>query len=169
MAIFNLKDRHSLVCIIYFRKKQIRMNKVEQATNNEQVLKCFEAMQALRPHLKKEEFVGLINKMKSEGYLLAYVNDNDKVVAVTGYRYLHHLYCGKLIYVDDLSTLQEYRKKGYAKLLMDFILHEAKKNNCKHIDLDSACGPHRYDAHRFYLRYGFNITSHHFAMETGGD
>ena len=140
------------------------MNKVEKATNDEQVLKCFEAMQALRPHLNKADFVDLIKKMSAEGYLLAYVIADKKVVAVTGYRIIHHLYCGKLIYVDDLSTMQEYRKKGFAKLLMDFILHEARKNNCKQIDLDSACGPHRYDAHRFYLRYGFNITSHHFSL-----
>ena len=145
------------------------INKVERATKDEQVLNCFEAMHALRSHLKKEEFVDTINTMKSEGYLLAYVKDGDQVVAVTGYRIIHHLYCGKLIYVDDLSTMQEYRKKGYAKLLMDFIVGEARKNNCNHIDLDSACGPHRYDAHRFYLRYGFNITSHHFTMELTGN
>jgi len=141
------------------------MKKVRIATDDTEILKCFEAMNELRPHLEKRDFVGLINEMRQEGYHLAYVKDEDKIVAVTGYRFLHHLYCGKLIYVDDLSTMQNYRKKGYAKLLMDFILNEAKENNCKHIDLDSGCGPHRYAAHRFYLRYGFNITSHHFVLE----
>lgn len=139
-------------------------NAPEFAETNEQIINCFEAMHALRPHLEKEKFVDLINMMKKEGYILAYLKDDNKVVAVTGYRIIHHLYCGKLIYVDDLSTMQEYRKKGHAKRLMDFIMSEARKNNCNHVDLDSACGPHRYDAHRFYLRYGFNITSHHFAL-----
>lgn len=137
------------------------------AETNEQILNCFDAMHALRPHLEKEKFVDLINTMKKEGYMLAYIVDEGKVVAVTGYRIIHHLYCGKLIYVDDLSTMQAYRKKGHAKRLMDFICDQAIKNNCKHIDLDSACGPHRYDAHRFYLRYGFNITSHHFSLVLG--
>ena len=141
------------------------MNNVELATSDDQILKCFEAMHELRSHLKKEEFVEQIKVMQSEGFQLAYFKEDDKVVAVTGYRMIHHLYCGKLIYVDDLSTMQQYRKKGYAKLLLDFILGEARKHHCKHVDLDSACGPHRYDAHRFYLRYGFNITSHHFAFE----
>ncbi len=139
-------------------------HKIEFAETNDQILNCFEAMHALRPHLEKEKFVALINQMKKEGYILAYIKEENMVVAVTGYRYLHHLYCGKLIYVDDLSTMQQYRKKGHAKKLMDFILSEARKNNCNHVDLDSACGPHRYDAHRFYLRFGFNITSHHFAL-----
>lgn len=141
------------------------MNKVEIATSDNQVLKCFDAMHELRPHLKKEAFVETIKVMQSEGFQLAYVKEEDKVVAVTGYRMIHHLYCGKLIYVDDLSTMQHYRKKGYAKLLLDFIFSEARKHNCQHVDLDSACGPHRYDAHRLYLRYGFNITSHHFSFE----
>lgn len=142
-------------------------NEVRIAQTDAEILNCFEAMHALRQHLVKEEFISKIRQMNAESYHLAYVSEGDKVAAVTGYRYLHHLYCGKLIYVDDLSTMPGYRKKGYAKQLMDFIFSEARKNNCKHVDLDSACGPHRYDAHRFYLRYGFNITSHHFAHLLG--
>lgn len=140
------------------------MNYVERATSNEQILSCFDAMNALRPHLKKENFVDLINEMQAGGYLLAYVKENNTVSAVTGYRYLQNLYAGKIIYVDDLSTLPESRKKGYAKQLIDFVCDEARKNNCSQVHLDSACGPHRYEAHRFYLRYGFNITSHHFGL-----
>ncbi len=127
-----------LTTVTYFRDKHLTMSKkVKFAETDKQVLNCFEAMHALRPHLEKEKFVDLVNLMKKEGYILAYVKEDDRVVAVTGYRIIHHFYCGKLIYVDDLSTMQDYRRKGYAKLLMDFILSQAKKNKCKHVDLDS--------------------------------
>ncbi len=88
-------------------------SKITIAETNEEIFSCFDAMHALRPHLEKEKFVDLINLMKKEGYILAFIKDENKVVAVTGYRLIHHLYCGKLIYVDDLSTLQEYRVLGW--------------------------------------------------------
>ena len=112
------------------------MFKVEIAVTDQQILNCFEAMHELRPHLKREEFVETITQMQKEGFLLAYAQENEMVVAVTGYRIIHHFYCGKLIYVDDLSTMQAYRKKGYAKMLMDFIFSEGRKHNCKHVDLE---------------------------------
>lgn len=139
------------------------MHRIQIATTDEEMLNCFDAMHELRQHLNRTEFVALINTMSKTGYLLAFVKDNDKVAAVTGYRYMQNLFDGKLIYVDDLSTAQAYRKKGYAKLLLDFIFNEVKNNNCDQVHLDSGCGPHRYNAHRLYLNYGFNITSHHFA------
>lgn len=154
--------------LVIFVSNIFMMNtKIAIAKSDKEISACFEAMHELRPHLKKEKFVATINKMKKEGYILAYLKENKKVVAATGYRYINNLFSGKLIYVDDLSTMQQYRKRGYAKMLMDFIRGEAEKNKCNHIDLDSGCGPHRYDAHRFYLRYGFNITSHHFALVLG--
>lgn len=139
------------------------MHRIQIATTDEDILNCFDAMHELRPHLIRTNFLALINTMSKTGYLLVFIKDNNIIVAVAGYRYMQNLFAGKLIYVDDLSTAQAYRKKGYAKLLLDFIFNEAKNNNCDQVHLDSGCGPHRYNAHRLYLNYGFNITSHHFA------
>ncbi|MEP7265402.1 MAG: GNAT family N-acetyltransferase, partial [Bacteroidota bacterium] len=74
-----------------------------------------------------------------------------------------HLAWGKAIYIDDLTTHPSHRKKGYAKLLLDYVDEQAKLHGCEQVHLDSGCVPQRYDAHRLYLNYGFNITSHHFA------
>jgi GNAT superfamily N-acetyltransferase len=134
------------------------------ANNNSSILKCFEAMQALRPHLKHETIADMISGMMTRGYHLIYVEEDNKAAAACGYRFTEHLAWGKVIYIDDLITHPDYRKKGYAKLLLDYVYDQAKKAGCDQLHLDSGGIPQRYDAHRLYIKYGFNITSHHFAM-----
>lgn len=138
---------------------------IEIANTDEKILKCFEVLKELRPWLNSKNFLATLKGFTSRGYHLIYIQENEIAVAASGYRFSEHLHWGKAIYIDDLSTLPHSRRKGYARILIDFIVGEAKKNNCKQIHLDSGCNPQRYDAHRLYLRYGFNITSHHFALE----
>src|SRR5262249_30821514 len=107
----------------------------------------------------------ILEGMMTRGYHLVYMEENGIAVAAAGYRFTEHLHWGKAIYIDDLSTLEAFRKKGYARMLLDFIVAEAGSNQCREVHLDSGLLPSRYDAHRMYLKYGFNITSHHFAMK----
>jgi GNAT superfamily N-acetyltransferase len=71
------------------------------------------------------------------------------------------LYNGKHIYIDDLSTLPEYRGKGYAGLLLDYVESEAIVKGYQAVTLDS--GHHRAAAHRLYMNKGFTIVAHHFS------
>ena len=73
------------------------------------------------------------------------------------------LHRGRSIYIDDLCTLPEARGKGHGLALLDHVLKEARHHELQSVHLDS--GHHRHDAHRLYLNFGFNITSHHFAMD----
>jgi GNAT superfamily N-acetyltransferase len=119
---------------------------------------------ALRPHLTKEKYLSMVMEMqKEEGYTIAYIEDGSKVAAFTGYRRMQRLFTGKVIYIDDLSTLPEYRQKGYGRMLLSYIIEFAKKENLEGVDLDS--GPTRHEAHRLYLNAGFKISSHHFALK----
>jgi hypothetical protein len=43
------------------------------------------------------------------------------------------------------------------------VQREARREELQSIHLDS--GHHRYEAHRLYLNFGFNITSFHFALD----
>ena len=138
------------------------MTEVKSAITIEQINSCFETMHILRPHLKHESFVQTIVEMQKRGYHLIYIEENGKTVAASGYRYTEHLAWGKVIYIDDLVTHTEYRKKGFSHQLLDYICNEAGKKDCDAVHLDS--GPSRFDAHKLYHRYGFNITSHHFAL-----
>ena len=138
--------------------------KIKQALNEADILKCRNAILALRPHLNETDLVKLVTDMQKEGYKLIFVETEDgKAAAVCGYRYLQFLFCGKHFYIDDLSTLPEYRGHGYGSALLDFVAEEAKELGFDVISLDS--GHHRHDAHRLYLNKGFYISSHHFTKK----
>lgn len=136
---------------------------VKLATSNEDILKCWDVLNALRPHLEEATFLDTVQEMRSEGYMLAFIEKDNKAVSAIGFRYLQFLYNGKHIYIDDLSTLPAGRGKGYAGKLLDYVFDHAKQKGYKVVTLDS--GHHRSDAHRLYLNKGFTIDSHHFGKK----
>jgi GNAT superfamily N-acetyltransferase len=135
---------------------------IQLARTEADILKCWPVMKLLRPHLEEEKFVPLVKEMLSEGYELAFVEANDVAAAAIGYRYQQKLFDGKQIYVDDLTTLEEHRGKGYAGKLLGFVFDLARQRGCVCVTLDSGVGTHRQDAHRLYLNKGFVISSMHF-------
>jgi GNAT superfamily N-acetyltransferase len=84
-------------------------------------------------------------------------------VAVAGFRIGHMLAWGRFLYVDDLSTLPEARRRGYGRKLLDWLGDEAHRLDCEQLHLDSGVTAERYDAHRLYLNAGLAISSFHFA------
>ena len=141
--------------------------RVQLAQSEADIRKCWPAMYALRPHLSEGVFVEKIQELKSRGYQLAFVEENGLATSVAGFRLTEHLAWGKILYLDDLSTLPEHRGKGYGGRLLDWLFELAKAESCDQVHLDS--GHHRHDAHRLYLNKGFRITSHHFALSLSTD
>jgi GNAT superfamily N-acetyltransferase len=122
------------------------------------------AMRELRPHLQSlDEFVSRVNRdQRPEGYRLvgAFEDGIEEAVAALGCRIQHRLAYGSTLYVDDLSTREAYRRRGYGARLMKWALVEARRLGCDELHLDS--GHQRHDAHRLYLNQGMHISSHHF-------
>jgi GNAT superfamily N-acetyltransferase len=130
---------------------------------------AFRAMRELRTSLEDEaEFVQRVNELeRPEGYRLVAAFDEDpaEAAAVAGFRVGHSLAWGLHVYVDDLSTLPDARRRGHAGRLLDWVIEEARRLGCDQVHLDSAVGPERREAHRLYLNKGFVIAGHHFARE----
>ena len=84
---------------------------IKTATNEEDILKCWDVIFVLRPHLIKEEFVATVQEMFTEGYQLAYIEENGKAASAIGFRYQQYLFNGKHFYIDDLVSLPETRGK----------------------------------------------------------
>jgi GNAT superfamily N-acetyltransferase len=128
---------------------------------------AYPALRALRPHLPSEpEFVRLIDTVqRAEGYRLvgAFEPEWPHAAAVAGFRVGHMLAWGRFLYVDDLSTLPEARRRGHGRRLLEWLVDEARRLECDQLHLDSGVGSDRADAHRLYLNAGLQITSHHFA------
>jgi GNAT superfamily N-acetyltransferase len=126
----------------------------------------FRAMRALRTGLADEEsYVRQIDDVqRPEGYrLIGAFEDGADAVSVAGFRVLHSLAWGHYLYVDDLSTLPEARRRGHGRALLDWLVEEGQRLGCDQLHLDSGVGLDRADAHRLYLNAGLVITSHHFA------
>ncbi|MGY0035897.1 GNAT family N-acetyltransferase [Pedobacter sp. NJ-S-72] len=102
-----------------------------------------------------------MSEMIEDGFHLIYIIDNGEIAGFAGYRYIHKLLAGKTIYIDDLFTLPQYRGKGYAGALLNYIHKEAEATGMNKVELDS--GPTRNDAHRLYLNSKYNISSMHFS------
>ncbi len=136
------------------------MTEIKIAATNNDIASCWEAMSLLRPMLKAEEFVEQIIAMQKEGYSLLYISENSRTVSVAGYRFLTMLYCGKMLSIDDLSTVENCRSKGYSSKLLNHIYEIAKQQNCKSVQLDS--GYTRTDAHKLYFKENFTINAFHF-------
>jgi GNAT superfamily N-acetyltransferase len=128
---------------------------------------AFPALQALRPHFADEAaFVERVDDVqRAEGYRLVGVFEDEPAhaLAVAGFRVGHMLAWGRFLYVDDLSTLPDARRRGHGRQLLEWLAEEASRLGCEQLHLDSGVGPDRTDAHRLYFKTGLEITSHHFA------
>jgi GNAT superfamily N-acetyltransferase len=127
---------------------------------------AFPAMQALRPHFADEaSFVERVDDVqRAEGYRLVGIFEAEPhAVAVAGFRIGHMLAWGRFLYVDDLSTLPEARRRGHGMRLLEWLTQEAERLGCDQLHLDSGVGPDRIDAHRLYFNSGLAISSYHFA------
>ena len=121
-------------------------------------------MFAFRPELNEATYLDLTMSMISdECFKLAYLpnHDHTKAAAFIGYRTMHMLRTGWMIYIDDLYTDPAYRGGGFAGKLLDFVAAEAAKSGIETIHLDSGYDLH--DAHRLYLNNRYVLACNHFA------
>lgn len=133
------------------------------AKTDAEIQKCFDVMSELRTQLIRDDFLATIRLMESEGYRLAYIEDDGLVVAVAGYRIYTNLFLSKNLYVDDLVTSANARSKGYGKQMLDWLRDKARQAGCRWYHLDS--GTQRGRAHKFYFNQGFTVSSYHFSED----
>jgi len=134
---------------------------IYEAQTDKEILDCFELMHELRTGLDKEYFLKQVKEQINEGYHLFYMLEEASVVALCGCRIGKSLAWGKYLYIEDLVTTGIQRSLGYGKKILDHLTEFSISRGCEQVHLDS--GVQRFDAHKFYLREGFKIASHHFS------
>jgi GNAT superfamily N-acetyltransferase len=124
-------------------------------------------MLELRPHIgSSADFVSTVDeRQRPAGYrlLAAFDEGDEQAAAAAGFRVLDYLAWGHALYCDDLSTRAQYRGRGHAGALMDWMIDEARRLGCGEFHLDSGVGPDRTTAHRLYFNKRMRISSHHFS------
>jgi len=121
----------------------------------------------LRPAFDEESLVAQVKRQMALGYRVAYVEADGEVQCVAGYVVGLKLAWGKHIYVDDLVTAEGRRSRGAGATMIRWLKAHAKSLGCTQLQLDS--GVQRFAAHKFYLREGFVISAHHFAITDLGE
>ncbi|MCU1322018.1 MAG: hypothetical protein JWM43_1667 [Acidobacteriaceae bacterium] len=132
------------------------------AETDAEIDRCFAVMHQLRPTLLPDQFVAIIRTQQSEGYHLAFLEHQDRVVTVAGFRMQHVLWSGKTLYVDDLVTDEAARSQGHGETMLQWLIQRARETGCGTFSLDS--GTHRKEAHAFYFRHGLRISDFHFQL-----
>lgn len=139
------------------------MLRIDEVTERSAIASCFDVMVLLRAHLDRATFVETVITGQKDGYRLARGRQGEEVVAVAGFRIGANLAWGRFLYVDDLVTETGARSRGHGAAMLGWLEQEARARRCTSIQLDS--GVQRFAAHRFYLRHGFELRSHHFSRQ----
>jgi GNAT superfamily N-acetyltransferase len=134
------------------------------AESDDDLRRCFPVMLQLRTHLADaEKFIRQVRRQSAEGYRLVFLEDEEEVRGVSGFRIFTSLADGRVMHVDDLVTDAMQRSRGYGDRLFDWLVAHARAVECDRVRLDS--GVQRFAAHRFYLRKRMSIVAHHFVLE----
>ena len=113
----------------------------------------------LRPHIPADYARKMRGVFEGGGEMCVAVI-GEEVVGLAVFRSFENTHMGRKFYVDDLVTDEAHRSSGVGHALMAFLQHLARSRGGTSIELDS--GTQRTDAHRFYFREGFVITSFNF-------
>jgi GNAT superfamily N-acetyltransferase len=140
--------------------------RIARATTPAEIARVHPVMKELRMHHGDERaFVRQVQRQMREGFRLVYLESDGEIRAAAGFRIQEMLFSGRTLYVDDLVTRERDRSKGFGGQLFDWLVEEARREECTAFTLDS--GVQRHDAHRFYLAKRMTIDSHHFSLPLG--
>lgn len=156
-----------LVLLLYFTSllppTHFKMTiKIFIADTQEEIHNCFDTFNILRPQLEINNFISQVKRQQDQGYKILALSADGSVCSIAGFRISEYLAWGKILYIDDLSTIHKSRRKGFAEKLLLWLIDHAKSNSCHGIHLDT--GHQRHNAHKLYLKLGFQISSHHMSL-----
>ena len=133
------------------------------ANTDEEIDSCFSVFNILRPHISYDIFLPQVRRQQQQFYQILALRHEGIVKSAAGFRCSEFLAWGKVLYIDDLTTLVEARLNGYAEILLDWLIDYAKSHHCNSVHLDT--GYARHSAHRLYLRKGLQLNCHHLTLD----
>ena len=133
------------------------------ANSDTDIESCFPVFNVLRPKVKREEFLHQVRRQQTQSFQILALRQEGVVKSAAGFRVAEFLAWGKVLYIDDLTTLPDERAQGFAAALLDWLIAHAKEQRCNGVHLDT--GYTRHTAHHLYLRKGLQLSCHHLALE----
>lgn len=117
------------------------------------------AHRQLRPQLPAD-YASKMQRVFAQGGRMVLAVDGDSVLGLAIWRCFENTFSGVQVYIDDLVTAETRRSQGVGHHLIEWLSQRARMFNAANLALDS--GTQRLQAHRFYLRERFDISSFHF-------
>ena len=133
---------------------------IKELTTIDEMLEQFEMIQHLYPNLALEKYRDYLQKMIPNNYKQLVVIIDNQCVAMSGFWTNIKLWTGKYIEIDNFVVHPEYRKKGYGKIMTDYLNQKAVNENCNCIVLDAFTS--NFLAHKFYYNQGYEPKGFHF-------
>ncbi len=141
---------------------------VQAARESDEVRRCWPVFRELRQNISSEEvFVERWKRQRDEGYQIVFIERDGEVRAIGGYRVLHSMAWGRILYLDDLAVLTSHHGTGLGTAILEYVQAEACRQDCDAVHLDT--GYHRRRAHKAYLRNGFELSAHHLEWKVVGN
>jgi GNAT superfamily N-acetyltransferase len=113
----------------------------------------------LRPDMPAD-YRAKMERVFAGGARMAVAVADAEIAGVAVYRHYEDTATGIKFYIDDLVTDEASRSRGIGHALVEYVDRVARDANCGSLVLDS--GTQRQQAHKFYFREGFVITSFNF-------
>ena len=160
----SVKDNHEAITEEKIETEQLIEQAEEPTSHVREILpketaSVFAALSVLRPTLNDiNQFVEQVNNVqRAQGYRLLGLFEAGKTnaVAVCGFREKTDLVSGRHIHIDDLITIPQSRRCGYASRLLDKVREIAAEQGIAQIHVDCHVGSERTIAHRVYFQQGF--------------
>ncbi len=87
--------------------------------------------------LPKQTYLDYIKEMMASDYRLIAVFEDDKIIAISGFRVGRRLYCGRYLHIDNMIVDEKYRSQGIASTMIEWLKEEAKRLKCQCILADT--------------------------------
>jgi len=107
----------------------------------------------LKPALTYNEFEDLIYEMRDINYTMLGIFEQERLVTYAGVAISTNLSYKRHLFIYEFVTDKEYRKHGYAKMMLDYIVDYAKMGACKNIVASSELKER--EVHKFYEKKEF--------------
>ena len=130
----------------------------------DEMLPHLRLVQQLTPSLSAVEYERLLTAMVPHCYAMVAAFDHEHCVGLSGYWIGHKLYCGRYLEIDNFVVDHEHRSGGVGKILVEYLIELARKEDCACVMLDAYL--ENTSGHRFYERHGFVRKGYHFIRRT---
>jgi ribosomal protein S18 acetylase RimI-like enzyme len=123
---------------------------VRELSSDAEIAAAYPLARQLRDRIREETFLDEVRRQQREGYRLFGGFEGDRLVSLVGVRRSHTLSRGEHLFVDDLVTAEDSRRRGHGRVMMRALAELAAADGIPRVYLDA-----RLTAKGFYEGLGF--------------